>query len=76
MQKMTFTLSDDAIVQIAKLLQFGLMTGSDIIDELRLMRLQEDEQGRLSPTDEYMKTFNETIEKLLQAVIARQSAEG
>ena len=38
----TFTLSDHAIVRIVDLLQLAMLTGTDIIDNLRTLRLSQD----------------------------------
>ena len=59
------TLSDDAIVTIAKILQVGILTGTDIVDNLRLVELTLNESGTLDPSDEFLENFDQNIEKML-----------
>ena len=58
------TLSDDAISGIARLLQVAILTGTDIIDNLRTLRLVNvDGNLRLSP--EFVENFNDNIDRML-----------
>ena len=59
------TLSDDAIVTIAKILQVGILTGTDIVDNLRLVELVLNDSGALDPSDEFLENFDQNIEKML-----------
>ncbi len=56
-------LSDSTIAQIAKVLQVALLTGTDIVDNLRMIELQVD-GDQLVISDEYKKQFEETLTKL------------
>jgi hypothetical protein len=56
-------LSDSTIAQIAKVLQIALLTGTDIVDNLRMIELQVD-GDQLVISDEYKKQFEETLTKL------------
>jgi uncharacterized protein YbjQ (UPF0145 family) len=58
----TVTLSDQAIVRIVDLLQLALLTGTDIIDNLRTLRLT---------VDGNKLTISETENEMFQAAIAR-----
>ncbi len=58
----TVTLSDQAIVRIVDLLQLALLTGTDIIDNLRTLRLT---------VDGSKLTISETENEMFQAAIAR-----
>ena len=42
-----FNLSDEFIAQIAKLLQLALLTGTNIGDNLRLVQVTPNEDGKL-----------------------------
>ena len=56
------TMSDDAISAIAKLLQVAILTGTDIVDNLRTLRLTVDgDQLTVSPT--FVENFERNIEK-------------
>ena len=60
-----YCLSDSSIGQIAKLVQIAILTGTDVVDHLRLMKFDTDE-GVLNPTAEYSASFEETIEKMVK----------
>jgi len=59
----TVTLSDQAIVRIVDLLQLALLTGTDIIDNLRTLRLTLD-GTRLTISDADNQAFNEAVQRL------------
>jgi len=62
---MEYKLSDQAIAQIVQLIQLGILTGTDISDQLRTMSLTADtDTDRLVPTPEFIDVFNENIERL------------
>lgn len=59
----TVTLSDQAIVRIVDLLQLALLTGTDIIDNLRTLRLTVD-GNKLIINDEDNRSFVEAVQRL------------
>jgi hypothetical protein len=63
---MEYRLSDDVVAAIARSLQIALLTGTDIVDNLRAIRVQVvDEQ--LVLTDAYRVAEQNNIDKMLQA---------
>ena len=68
-------LSDEAIVQIAKYLQLAILTGTDVVDNLRLIELSVDEDGQLTPTEGCVDNFENNIEKLMEAKSENLSLE-
>ena len=62
-------LNDEVIAHIAKLLQMAIITGTDIVDNLRMIRL-EGSDGALYLTEEYANTGEENIEKMLSELQA------
>ena len=44
-EKMQYKLSDETIGQIAKLVQLAILTGTDVVDNLRLMRVTLSDEG-------------------------------
>lgn len=68
-------LNDTVIAQIVKLIQMALLTGTDIVDHLRMMILDQDDDGNLIMNSEYQKVFDASIEKMLQNV-NQQDTEG
>jgi|LakMenEpi03Aug12_release.lakeMendotaPanAssembly.Ray.scaffolds.fasta_scaffold544235_2 uncharacterized protein YbjQ (UPF0145 family) len=59
----TVTLSDHAIVRIVDLLQLALLTGTDIIDNLRTLRLTVD-GSKLVIGDEENQAFMDAVKRL------------
>ena len=57
-------LNDEVIAHVAKLLQLGILTGTDIIDHFRMIRLQESE-GQLYLDSEYAKIAEENEARML-----------
>ena len=68
-------LDDTVIAQIVKLIQMALLTGTDIVDHLRMMMLDQGENDNLVMNSEYQKVFDASIEKMLQNV-NQQDIEG
>ena len=70
---MNYRLSDETIGQIAKLLQIAIITGTDIVDNLRTIRLYADDSGEfLDPTPEYLENFEKNLSKMIEN-LAEQS---
>ena len=70
----SMTFSDEVIGQIAKALQLAIITGTDVVDNLRMMRVEVDEEsGQLILTDEYREIATNQIEKLMQEAEAFQA---
>ena len=59
-------LHDNTIAQIVKLIQMALLTGTDIVDHLRMMQLSIDENNKILLDSEYKKVFENSIEKMVQ----------
>lgn len=58
------TMTDNAISHIAKLVQVAILTGTDIVDNLRMAQfVTVDDQLEVSP--DYQETFNTNIERML-----------
>ncbi len=64
---MNYRLSDQTIGQIAKLLQIAIITGTDIVDNLRTIRLRSDDGGEfLDPTPDYLENFDKNLSKMIE----------
>ena len=62
---MEYNLSTKAIAQIVQLIQLGILTGTDISDQLRTFRMTiDDKTNKLVPSEEFIKSYNENIERL------------
>jgi hypothetical protein len=73
---MTYKLSDNTIAQVAKLLQVALLTGTDIVDNLRTLRLTLN-GDTLEPDAEYLANFENNLNKMVEnlAEVATQTDE-
>jgi hypothetical protein len=66
MSQQAHKLSDEFIGQVAKLLQMALITGTNIVDNLRLVHVTTTEDGReIVLTPEYKEYFEASVNKLL-----------
>lgn len=66
-EQVELTLADSAIAQIAKLLQVAILTGTDVVDNLRTLRLTEVD-GKLETSDENVQDFNDSLQSMLDNV--------
>lgn len=67
-------LDDTTIAQIVKLIQMALITGTDIVDHLRMMILDVDSNNKIILNYEYSEVFEEQIQKMLNA--SKEMQEG
>ena len=58
-------LHDNTIGHIAKLIQMAILSGTDITDHLRMMRLKTTDNDSLVLEEEYESIFNDQIQKML-----------
>lgn len=68
-------LDDTAIAQVVKLIQMAFLTGTDIVDHLRMLTLEEGEENKLIINQEYQKVFDESLEKMLENAKSIQQGE-
>ena len=76
---MQYKLSDSSIAQIVQLLQLGILTGTDVTDQMRTLRLSVDKnKTELVPSEDYLEMFKENLEKLQEAAdnLSTQSFDG
>jgi hypothetical protein len=79
---MSYKLSDKSISHLMQLLQLALLTGTDIMDHLRMFEMEADKNGVLDPTKDYEAVFDANIERLVEdadrlakEMIAEQTGE-
>jgi hypothetical protein len=59
-------LSDEAIILIARQLQVAILTGTDVVDNLRLIDLEQEKGGDLLvPTQHALETHEGHIQSML-----------
>jgi hypothetical protein len=74
--KKEYTLSDNVIAEVARLLQVALLTGTDIVDNLRTIRVEKDGDV-MTLHDNYIDTQTDNIERMLSeaAELSRDKEE-
>ena len=65
MSEKVLQLDDSVVGHLAKLLQVALITGTDIIDHMRMVRLSA-EDTKLVLEEEYQKTFDSSLDVMLK----------
>jgi hypothetical protein len=65
---MSYSLSDETIGQIAKLLQVAIITGTDIVDNLRTIRLRVGDGEQLEPTPDYIENFERNLNRMIETL--------
>ena len=65
-------LSDATIAHIAQLVQLAMLTGTDVVDHMRMMTLVENE-GQLFLDPDYESQSYDNIKKMIQEAVRMQS---
>lgn len=65
MSNPVYKLSNEFIAQIAKIVQVAMLTGTNVVDNLRLVRVTGNE-NEVVLTDEYKEYFDRSISKMLE----------
>ncbi len=67
---MAYKLSDNVLRRIVQVMQEGLLTGTDITDHMRMIRLEEnvDDTTQLVLTDEYKGIVENQHETMLHEI--------
>lgn len=71
----TYKLDDTTIMQIVRLLQMGLLTGTDVADQLRTLELTTTDTDTLVPSPEYAETFDQNLARLVDLAEANSTEE-
>jgi hypothetical protein len=58
-------LSDETIGHLAKILQLALLTGTDVVDNMRTIRLSLSEEDTIVPHPKYVDRFHLTITEMM-----------
>ena len=71
-----YKLDDTTILQIVRLLQMGMLTGTDVADQLRTLQLsvKEDTQT-LVPAPDYADQFDKNVNKMVEMAEAAVPTE-
>ena len=71
----SYKLADSSISQIARLLQLAIITGTDIVDNLRTLRLSTGDNNSLVPDVEYLSQFEDNLNKMVGQLSESQNNE-
>jgi len=71
------TLDDTAISHIAKIIQMAIITGTDIVDHLRMMKLDvnPNDSLKLILNDEYKEIHDNSISVMVENALTRRDEE-
>ncbi len=64
-------LHDNSISHIAKIVQLAILTGTDIVDNLRAMQFVLTDDQTLDVDAEYVATFEDNLNKLVQQALSQ-----
>ena len=67
-----YKLSDNVISNIAKLLQIAILTGTDIVDNLRTLRCQVSEDN-IEIHPDFEKSLAENIQKMMDEIPGQET---
>lgn len=60
-----YKLGDSTIAQIVQLIQLGILTGTDISDQMRTLRVvTNDDDETITPDPDYLEMFQESLDKM------------
>ena len=62
----TYKLSDSSIAQIVRLIQLGILTGTDVTDQLRTFELCVGTREKLEPSPEFLESFEQNLNNMAQ----------
>ena len=65
MSKEVLQLDDSVVGHVAKILQMALITGTDIIDHMRMIRLSS-KDSKLFLEEDYQQTFDVSLDSMLK----------
>jgi hypothetical protein len=65
-------LSDSTIGHIAQLVQLAMITGTDVVDHMRMMTLV-DVDGHLELDPDYEKQSDDNVQRMIQEAVRMQS---
>ena len=75
MAKKGYKFDDSVISTIAKTLQIALLTGTDIVDNLRQIEVQNNGDGTMGITPNYNSQFEHWLAQMLEELEAHQNTE-
>jgi len=67
---MNYTLSNEVIAHLAKVLQMAILSGTDVIDHLRMIKVttSSENDDEIVLTDEYREISENQVQKMLDDI--------
>ncbi len=66
------TLSDTVIGHVAQLVQIAILTGTDVVDNLRMMELVNDD-GMLMLDEDYERRADDNVQRMIREAVNSQA---
>lgn len=66
-EQTAYNLSDRTIAMIVQLLQLGILTGTDISDHFRTLRVVPGANGKLDPEPQFEEQFEENLQRMRES---------
>jgi hypothetical protein len=70
---MKYHFADELIGQLRDTLQLAILSGTDIIDHIRMIEVEPTEDGKLALTADYRELFEKQINSMMQEVEDHQT---
>ena len=67
---MNYSLSNEVIAHVAKVLQMAILSGTDVVDHLRMIKVTESKENddELILTDEYREISENQVQKMVDNI--------
>ena len=69
-------LSDTVIAHVAQIIQLAILTGTDIVDHMRMLTLVEDEDGLLQLDPDYEARSDDNVQRMIQEAVRIENESG
>ena len=69
-------LSDTVIAHVAQIIQLAILTGTDIVDHMRMLTLVEDEGGLLQLDPDYEARSDDNVQRMIQEAVRMENESG
>ena len=69
-------LSDTVIAHVAQIIQLEILTGTDIVDHMRMLTLVEDEDGLLQLDPDYEARSDDNVQRMIQEAVRMENESG
>lgn len=70
--KQVFKLSDELIAVVRELIQLSIITGTNIVDHMRAVRVETAVDNSILPTEEYINQYNLYVQELEKQAVEMQ----